>query len=411
MEKMKNAIISFIIGFLIISLSGISAINIEKINGNNISQYPEENKISKKTYSHSVLVGVATSQNCYPCDYMNSFIYSLYNNETHDFHYVDMIIYDKNGNILNSWADYWAERHNILKQPTLIFDGGYKKHIGYKNLENIPAYIDECGSRDVWDLNAEMSVLWVGDATIQIDINIENHENEEYKFYLRTFVTEKNSRYRTYFNNIYHYGFLDFAIFGNPESIPAGGTYSITEIWNGNEHEDGNGNDFGDINKNNIKIITGIYRGNTPSHYIDQTIAATPIEGEMPNKPIRPSGPNIGKIGIEYNFSTSTTDPQGEKVYYLFDWGDGEDSGWIGPVESGTSVQSGHIWRTSRSFDVKVKAKDASGYESVWSDSSKIRIPREKAISLTLFLRIKDIYKLVQNYIPNYLDFANLFFC
>jgi hypothetical protein len=88
-------------------------------------------------------------------------------------------------------------------------------------------------------------------------------------------------------------------------------------------------------------------------------------------------------------------------VYYLFDWGDGEDSGWIGPVESGISVQSSHIWTKSESFEVKVKAKDTSGHESIWSDPSRIRIPRERAVSISIFLRIIEIYKLIQNYIFN----------
>ena len=396
---MKKLLLSLIFGILIISVIGANAIFLYNENIDSIDQNINFEKNEKKAYSHFVLIGVATSQNCYPCDYMNSFIYSLYNNETHDFHYVDMIVYDKVGNILNSWADYWAKRYNIYKQPTLVFDGGYRKHTGYQSLDNIPAYIDQCGNRDVWDITADMTVLWLGDATMQIDINIENNENEDYSFYLRTFVTEENSRYKTYFNNIYHYGFLDFAIFSNSLSIPAGGSYSISEIWNGNEHEDGNGNDFGNINKNNIKIITGIYRGDTPSHHIDQTIAATPIDGEMPNKPSRPSGPNIGNVGTQYTFSTSTTDPQGEKVYYWYDWGDGNNSGWIGPLESGATVSASHTWTTTSSFDIKVRAKDISGHEGLWSDPLKIRIPRNRALYDSIIPKLIQIYKLIQNYL------------
>jgi len=212
---MKKALSIFIIGLLIIAVIGANALNVDKKQINSDNQHHELKNTDEGGYTHTILVAVATSQNCYPCDYMNTFMYSLFNNDTHDFHYVDMIVYDKNGNILNSWADYWAKRHNIYKQPSLIFDGGYKKHTGYQGLDDIPENIVACGNRDVWDITADMTVLWFGDATIQIDIDIQNNENEEYSFYLRTFVTEKNSRYQTYFNNFYHYGFLDFAIFGN----------------------------------------------------------------------------------------------------------------------------------------------------------------------------------------------------
>jgi hypothetical protein len=393
---MKKALIIFITGLLIISVIGVNALNIDK--KQIISKYEpyETSKTKENGYTHTVLVGVATSQNCYPCDYMNTFMYSLYNNATHDFHYVDMIVYDEDGNVLNSWADYWAKRYNILKQPTLVFDGGYKIHIGYQSLNNIPAYIDECGNRDIWDITADMTVLWLGEATIQIDINIQNDENEDYSFYLRTFVLEKNSRYKTYFNHFYHHGFLDFAIFGNTKTIPPGGTYSISEIWNGNEHEDGHGNDFGDILRGNIKVITGIYRGNTPIHYIDQTIAATPIDGDMPQKPKKPSGPNIGSEGINYTYSTSTIDPQGEKVYYWFNWGDGSNSGWIGPFDSGATIEASHTWTTSNSFDIKVKAKDIQGHESVWSDSLKVKIPRNRYFYNSIFLQLLEKCLLLQ---------------
>lgn len=341
-------------------------------------------------YTHTVLVGVATSQNCAPCDYMNTFMYDLYNDHTYDFHYVDMIVYDHDGNVLNSWAKFWAKRYYVYKQPSLVFDGGYKIHIGYQSLDQILEKIEECGNRDVWDITADMTVLWMGNATIQIGISIKNNENEDYKFYLRIFVTERNSRYTTYFNQWYHYGFLDFVIFGNTITVSPGDTYITAEIWNGNEHEDGHGKDFGDIEKDNIKIIMGIYRGDAGSRCLDQTLAATADTGLMPYKPDRPSGRRNGKVGIEYKYKSRTTDPQGDYIYYLFDWGDGNKSGWLGPYASGNSVEESYLWTEKSNFEIKVKAKDTNGHESIWSDPLPISIPRarNKLLPNTFLLRL-----------------------
>ncbi|UCD12958.1 MAG: hypothetical protein JSW60_05165, partial [Thermoplasmatales archaeon] len=54
-----------------------------------------------------------------------------------------------------------------------------------------------------------------------------------------------------------------------------------------------------------------------------------------PEKPEQPDGPSEGITDIEYTFSSSTTDPEGDKIYYKFEWGDGTDSEWVGPYESG----------------------------------------------------------------------------
>ena len=49
-----------------------------------------------------------------------------------------------------------------------------------------------------------------------------------------------------------------------------------------------------------------------------------------PLKPSEPDGPSSGEVGINYYFSTSTTDPDGDKIMFRFDWGDGSKSSWKG---------------------------------------------------------------------------------
>jgi len=98
-------------------------------------------------------------------------------------------------------------------------------------------------------------------------------------------------------------------------------------------------------------------------------------QNNPPNKPDTPSGAVSGKAWVSYVYSSSTTDSDGDQIYYLFDWGDGNNSGWIGPYDSGDKCQESHVWVTpGSSYMIKVKAKDTSGAESPWSDSLIVEI-------------------------------------
>jgi len=99
-----------------------------------------------------------------------------------------------------------------------------------------------------------------------------------------------------------------------------------------------------------------------------------PVNHE-PLKPSTPSGPIQGKVGIEYVYTTSTTDPEGDQLYYFWDWGDGNNSGWLGSYGSGIACEAKHIWNAKNNYNIKVKAKDIYGNESVWSDPLPITMP------------------------------------
>lgn len=98
-----------------------------------------------------------------------------------------------------------------------------------------------------------------------------------------------------------------------------------------------------------------------------------------PEKPDRPSGPSSGKTGTEYTFTAVTTDPEGDQIYYLFEWGDGTNSGWKGPFDSGQTANATHIWTRRGNYNIKVKAKDVNGAESHWSDPLPVNMPRNKS--------------------------------
>jgi hypothetical protein len=116
--------------------------------------------------------------------------------------------------------------------------------------------------------------------------------------------------------------------------------------------------------------------------------AKTVVINDPPNKPTI-TGPTSGKTGNSYTYSSSTTDPDGDQIYYLFDWDDDSNSGWKGPYNSGQTASVSHVWIVKGTYQIKVKAKDINGAEGVWSDPLPISMPRNKAIN-TPFLRFLE---------------------
>jgi len=93
-----------------------------------------------------------------------------------------------------------------------------------------------------------------------------------------------------------------------------------------------------------------------------------------PDIPSKPDGPVQGTVGYEYSFSTSTNDPDNDQIYFMWDWGDGNLSEWMGPYSSGDTCSASHIWNSGGNFTIKVKARDEHFTQSEWSEGSIIQM-------------------------------------
>jgi hypothetical protein len=107
-----------------------------------------------------------------------------------------------------------------------------------------------------------------------------------------------------------------------------------------------------------------------------------------PTTPQKPSGQTQGKAGVTYNYSTVSTDPDNDSIYYLWDWGDGNQGTW-GPYDSGAEAIASHNWNTKGSYEIKVKAKDMYGALSNWSEPLPISMPRTISIN-SLFMKFLE---------------------
>ena len=82
------------------------------------------------------------------------------------------------------------------------------------------------------------------------------------------------------------------------------------------------------------------------------------------------TGPAKGKIKVTTTYNITTTDLDGDHVYYLIDWGDGTNTTWLGDYPSGQIIKQTHTWTKKGSYTIKAKAKDIHGAESNWSTLS-----------------------------------------
>lgn len=100
----------------------------------------------------------------------------------------------------------------------------------------------------------------------------------------------------------------------------------------------------------------------------------TILQNNPPQQPSQPVGKTSGHAGTVYTYSTSTIEPDNQDLYYWFDWGDGTNSGWLGPYASGQLCSASHSW-SKGSYSLRVKAKDVHDAESIWSDYLPISMP------------------------------------
>ena len=180
------------------------------------------------------------------------------------------------------------------------------------------------------------------------------------------------------------FGDPDFCTFrvlaGSDYGLPSPGQFTLTEFISG----DFNVDSFFDITYQIVfegcpgSILEGMSGITIGTIRIQQGTEAE-ITNNPPNKPDIPSGATSGKTGTSYSYSTSAIDPEDDQVYYWFDWGDGTNSGWNGPHNSGDIISLSHTWTADGTYPVKVKAKDTSDEESVWSDPLPITMPKNKS--------------------------------
>jgi hypothetical protein len=104
------------------------------------------------------------------------------------------------------------------------------------------------------------------------------------------------------------------------------------------------------------------------------------------------NGPAGGRPRIKYDYVFNAVDPDGDDIYYYVEWGDGTNSGWLGPYASGEDAIVSHSWLIKGSYSIRFRAKDSNNLLSTW-DTLEVSMPRTRTVSFkSLFIFFLEKY-------------------
>ena len=221
-------------------------------------------------FTHGVFTEYATTTNCGYCPEASSQLYSIYDSGDYNFYYVSLVA-DANYKIYDR-----VKELGVSGVPDVYFDGGYKNILGKQDDEQpYRNAIQQCGNRDVPDVDVDVNVQWKGNAILKISVTVQNNEPEDYNGYLRVYIVEIESRWNDASGHPYHFGALYIPIEksldiprAQGQVKPLGDSYTFTRMWIGALYG------FGDITQDNVMVIATVF--DPDSDYAVETDAALP---------------------------------------------------------------------------------------------------------------------------------------
>jgi PKD repeat protein len=99
-------------------------------------------------------------------------------------------------------------------------------------------------------------------------------------------------------------------------------------------------------------------------------------------------GPQHGKEGLKYIYTATTTDPDDNQIFYIWNFSDSSELiETLTPLDSGEICKLNHIFTEKGDYTLRVKARDIYDAESEWSDPLEISMPKNKVIDISLFIQ------------------------
>ena len=283
-------------------------------------------EVPSEDFTHTVFGEEFTATWCVYCPSAAENLMKIYDDIPNEPYYDDKfffvaLITDVNDKADDRMGDY----PDVTGYPTVIFDGNDEKVSGgQSDTGNYENAIDNCAQRDDTDISLEIEMEHLG--TDQLGVSLGMTWNEDAPFgdptfngYVRAYIVEKVSRYNNYDGDPYHFGFLDYAFEESVELNPHE-KMEMSTVWIGGEHEDKNGNDFSDIEYDNINIFVAFFNDESASSdkYVLQTAFAIPPELEIS------SDTGILSGDIQLQGSAVSEKSQIQNVHYS--WNQGE---WV----------------------------------------------------------------------------------
>ena len=255
----------------------------------NFLSFTPSAEISDEQFTHAVFAEEFTATWCVYCPSAAENLMLIYEDVPGEPYYDDNFFFVALITDVNDKADdRMGDFPDVTGYPTVIFDGNDEKVSGgQSSTANYEQAIDTTGQRDDTDISLEIEMNHLGNDKLDISIGMTWDEdgsfsNPTFNGYVRAYIVEKISRYNNYDGDPYHFGFLDYAFDQTVELEPRE-KQSLSTIWTGGDHQDKNGNDFSDIDYDNINVFVAFFNDESTASdkYSLQSAFAIPPEIEI----------------------------------------------------------------------------------------------------------------------------------
>ena len=255
----------------------------------NFLSFTPSAEIADEQFTHTVFAEEFTATWCVYCPSAAENLMLIYEEAPGEPYYDDNFFFVALITDVNDKADdRMGDFPDVTGYPTVIFDGNDEKVSGgQSSTANYEQAIDSTGQRDDTDISLEIEMNHLGNDKLDISIGMTWDEdgsfsNPTFNGYVRAYIVEKISRYNNYDGNPYHFGFLDYAFDQTVELEPRE-KKSLSTIWTGGNHQDKNGNDFSDIDYDNINVFVAFFNDESTASdkYSLQSAFAIPPEIEI----------------------------------------------------------------------------------------------------------------------------------
>jgi len=107
------------------------------------------------------------------------------------------------------------------------------------------------------------------------------------------------------------------------------------------------------------------------------TVTSEDVGNEAPEAPTI-TGTTNGEVGVEYDYTFSASDTDGDDVYIYVEFCAGcQEAQWHGPFPSGYQLTISYSWESQGAYTIKAKAKDVYDAEGEWK-SLEVSMPKSK---------------------------------
>jgi thiol-disulfide isomerase/thioredoxin len=326
---------------------------------------------------HLIFVEDVTATWCQYCPSASEGLKDLSSSRS-DFRFVTLVD-DMSEDAHNRIGDY-----NVGGFPTVMFDGGYEYQSGA--VDSGVEYndeIDSCAQREVEDVEIDLTSYDRGGSELYIEAVVTNNGAGEYSGHLLVYVAEIVSRYLDYDGNPYPDSLLGFAM-DIDISVTSGGTWEDSATWAGSEITDLQGNDYSDIDMDNIVIYGVLYNSRNSykiqpgiyvAHYADAAGEAFPEDvGNAPNVEIDTPVDGSEVSGDVEITATVTSENTPDSVEVRID-----QENWI--VMNGGPSSYSYSWDSTsvgnRNVRISVRAVDSMSLTGI--DSVEVFVSNEDA--------------------------------